>query len=231
MSAPNPVYGAKKVCELVEKRLPASYGFSPLWDIQVIAPSKLGEVGTFQLNTMLQQALNPPEPNKPQIRCGSIFLRRGDKVMQNRNNYDIEVVRIDTGEVSAGVFNGDIGIIEEIDRKLGFMRVYFEDKIAQYPLEDLFQLDLAYAITVHKSQGSEFEAVILPLLPSHKNLYYRNLFYTAVTRAKQMLILIGREETVTSMVNNDKKSRRFSNLARLLQQELPDRWEEVKPCD
>lgn len=208
---------AKTVCDLCSYRLPGSYGFDPLWDIQVIAPSKIGEVGTMELNRLLQESLNPPAKNKGEVTFGAVCFRKGDKVMQNRNNYDIQIVRTDTGEVSQGVFNGDIGVIESVDRGSEILTVRFEDKIADYAKEQLFQLELAYAITVHKSQGSEFEAVILPLLPGHRNLYYRNLFYTAVTRARKLLIILGREETVTKMVNNDRKSRRFSNLRRLLQ--------------
>jgi len=217
LSSADSATNAKTVCDLCDFRLPARYGFDALRDIQVIAPSKMGEVGTYELNRLLQERLNPPEKEKGELHFGSALFRKGDKVMQNRNNYDLEIVRLDTGELSQGVFNGDIGIIERVDASSGRMTVRFEDKQADYTTEELFQLDLAYAITVHKSQGSEFDAVILPLLRGHRNLYYRNLLYTAVTRARKMLIVIGREITVTDMVQNDKKNRRFSNLTRMLQ--------------
>ena len=217
LTSEDPSKTAKTVCDLCSYRLPNTYGFDPMQNIQVIAPSKNGEVGTYEMNRLLQETLNPPRKGCAQLRFGSFVFRKGDKVMQNRNNYDIEVIRTDTGEVSQGVYNGDIGVIEAADQSA--IRVRFEDKTAEYTADQLFQLELAYAITVHKSQGSEFDAVILPLMNGHRNLYYRNLLYTAVTRAKKLLIILGRQNTVCAMVNNNIKSRRFSNLARIIRRE------------
>lgn len=135
--------------------------------------------------------------------------------MQTRNNYDITWSR-ETGEEGTGVFNGDIGLITKIDKTSDCFYVQYEDRIAFYQLDLASELEHAYAITVHKSQGSEFEAVIIPLADSHPKLYYRNLLYTAVTRAKKLLILLGRPETIAAMVQNNRKTLRYSNLKALL---------------
>lgn len=202
---------AKAVCQLCEKRLPKAYGFSPLWDIQVLCPGKRGEAGTWNLNIELQKLLNPPDGKKKEFRHGGHLFREGDKVMQTRNDYDMTWSK-DDGEIGRGVFNGDIGIIEKMDPIGRMMAIRFDDRVAEYPFDSANELDHAYAVTVHKSQGSEFEAVIIPLYEANSRLYYRNLLYTAVTRAKKLLIIVGSARAVMTMVDNNRKSGRFTNL-------------------
>lgn len=143
------------------------------------------------------------------------ILRVGDKVMHTRNNYDIGWTR-DDGEIGSGVFNGDIGILEDIDIRQDILSVRYEDRVALYTRQDAQDLELAYAVTVHKSQGSEFEVVVMPVFRSIPQLSYRNLLYTAVTRAKSLLVLVGSRETIRQMVENNKKTRRFSGLRHFL---------------
>ena len=208
---------AGTVVDLCSYRLPDSYGFSPLWDIQVLAPTRLGELGTNTLNLRLQEALNPAQPQKPQIKFGPFTYRLGDKVMQTRNNYDILWDK--DGEKGTGIFNGDIGVITEIDRAEGAITIRFDDKTAYYTTDMLSEIELAYAITVHKSQGSEYDAVIIPLMNNHAKLYYRSLFYTAVTRAKKLVIILGQEQTVYHMVENNKISGRYTCLKGFIREE------------
>ena len=207
------------IADLCELRLPKAYGFSPWTDIQVIAPGHGGELGTRALNALLQERLNPPRADKAQVQAGFLTFRVGDKVMQIRNNYDI-ITELDSGEQLSGIFNGDIGVIETIDPTSGQMTIRFDDRVAVYNFDMLTDLELAYAITVHKSQGSEFEAVILPLMDIRSRLYYRNLLYTGVTRAKRLLILIGREETIRQTVANVRRSLRYSHLKAFLCEEV-----------
>ncbi len=204
--------------DLISRRLPKAYGFSPKWDIQVLSPTRKSELGTMELNRCLQQSLNPPEKGKNEFKFGGYIFREGDKVMQIRNNYDIVWDKED-GENGLGIFNGDIGEILQIDKSSRMMLLRFDDKQAEYSFDMANELELGYAITVHKSQGSEFEAVIIPLLHATRNLYYRNLLYTAVTRAKRLLILIGDENSVFYMVDNNKKMMRYTNLAQFLSEE------------
>ncbi len=206
---------ARTVCDLCVRRLPNAYGYDPFGQIQVLAPSRVGELGTNHLNQLLQEALNPSGEGKPEVRFESKLFRQGDKVMQIRNNYDIEWVDA-KGEVGLGMFNGDIGIIQKVDRGAGTVTILFDDRTAEYAREMLGELELAYAVTVHKSQGSEFDAVVLPLMNAHEKLYYRNLLYTAVTRAKKLLILLGKEYTVRAMVENNRKTLRYTHLAYFL---------------
>ncbi|WMJ83423.1 SF1B family DNA helicase RecD2 [Oscillospiraceae bacterium LTW-04] len=210
---------AYTVADLCARRLPKAYDYSPVRDIQVIAPTKQGAAGTVELNRMLQEALNPPDKSKCEHKAGNFLLREGDKVMQTRNNYDIEWQRPD-GEQGLGVFNGDIGTVEMIDRPTRSVIIAFEDRRAEYAFDMLNELDLAYAITVHKSQGNEFDVVIIPLLGRHKKLHYRNLLYTAVTRAKKLLILVGHADTVATMVENNRKTLRYTNLAPRIRYQL-----------
>ncbi|WP_040195610.1 ATP-dependent RecD-like DNA helicase [Candidatus Soleaferrea massiliensis] len=211
-------YSAQTVVDLCRRRLPERYGFSPLWDIQVLCPSRIGALGTGELNGQLQEALNPKTPEKRQVkRMGSTF-REGDKVMQIRNNYDI-VWHKEDGEYGTGVFNGDIGVIELIDRPSASMLIRYDDRTAEYSFDMLGEIELAYAITVHKSQGSEFDAVIIPLMWHKSRLHFRNLLYTAVTRAKKMLIILGDASTVQAFVENDRKTLRYTNLKTLIRME------------
>ncbi len=201
--------------DLCARRLPASYQFSPMWDIQVLCPTRVGAVGTAELNRVLQEALNPPSPGKKEFTMGTSVLREGDKVMQIRNNYDILWER-PNGEDGMGIFNGDIGVIEMINKPSSSMLIRFDDRTAEYSFDMAKELELAYAITVHKSQGNEYDAVILPLMEGRSRMYYRSLLYTAVTRAKKLLIIVGSERAVYQMVDNHKKTRRYTNLVYFL---------------
>lgn len=206
---------AATAADLCARRLPNSYGFSPMWDIQVLAPTRVGALGTVELNRVLQRALNPPAPTKKEYSSGLTLFREGDKVMQIRNNYDLIWER-DNGEEGMGVFNGDIGVIEMINKPSASILVRYDDHIAEYAFEMANELELAYAVTVHKSQGNEYDAVILPLGDGRSRMYYRNVLYTAVTRAKKLLIIVGSRGAVQYMVENHKKTRRYTNLVYLL---------------
>ncbi|MBP1555484.1 MAG: AAA family ATPase, partial [Oscillospiraceae bacterium] len=203
------------ITDLVYRRLPKSYGLDPLDDIQVITPSRLGLSGTGTLNDSLRDRLNPATENKREIKVGSLTVREGDKVMQTRNNYDIEWTK-DDGEEGVGVFNGDIGIVDRVDVREGIISIRFDDRVARYDLDQARQLEEAYAITVHKSQGSEFPAVILAVGDTPRKLCYRNLLYTAVTRARSLLIIAGNEDLISLMVNNDRKMFRYTGLMYML---------------
>ncbi len=203
------------VAELCSRRLPASFGYSPFWDIQVITPSRKGRVGTQILNKILQEQLNPPSPDKNEMTRQGLTFREGDKVMQIKNNYDI-TWRRDDGQTGMGVYNGDIGIIELINKPSRTVIVRFENRIVEYDADMTGELELAYALTVHKSQGSEFEAVIIPLLERNSRLNYRNLLYTATTRAKKLLIVIGDSCVISEMVANNKRMLRYSGLCDML---------------
>lgn len=208
---------ARTVADLCVRRLPKAYQFSPMWDIQVITPTRVGALGTMELNKVLQATLNPPGEKKKEFKLGNVTFREGDKVMQVRNNYDLIWTK-ESGEEGMGVFNGDIGVIDLINRPSSSMLVRYEDRNVEYAFDTASELELAYAVTVHKSQGNEFEAVILPIPESKGRLYYRNLLYTAVTRAKRLLVVIGSEGTVKYMVDNHKKTRRYTNLEYLLKE-------------
>ena len=206
------------ILELCTTRLPKAYGYSPIDSIQVLCPSKKGELGTAELNLKLQEALNPKANSKDEATVGGKTFRVGDKVMQTKNNYDIRWER-DDGETGEGVFNGDIGVILSIDRKNKLFRIRFFDKIAALSYENASELEFAYAVTVHKSQGNEFDCVIIPVFPGPSRLYYRNLLYTAVTRAKERLILVGNPYTVEMMVNNNRQTKRYSGLRYFLKRD------------
>lgn len=214
------------VCDLVTVRLPRSYGFDPVRDIQVLCPTKLGPTGTQSLNTELQALLNPAEKGKPELQSASRVFRVGDKVMQVRNNYEIIWQRIG-GEQGVGAYNGDIGIVESINMRDRSMVVRMDDRRLVYPAENLNELEIAYAITVHKSQGSEFPAVILPVAQVPARLCYRNLFYTGVTRARKLCIVAGRRDVVNLMMSNIRQNLRYSCLAYLMQEALPPKQEEL----
>ena len=206
------------VVDLCCRRLPKSYGYDPIEDIQVIAPTRVGAVGTNNLNEALQRELNPPSPEKDEVKIAGRTFRTGDKVMQIKNNYDILWSR-ENGEDGMGVYNGDIGVIKMIDRPSKTILIRFDDREAAYLFDMADQIELAYAVTVHKSQGSEFPAVILPVMRYRRNMHYRNLLYTAVTRAKNQLILLGTEQSVAYMVENDRKTIRYTNLLEMLKGE------------
>lgn len=203
------------ILDLCEKRLPDAYGFNPLTDIQVLCPSRKAESGTVNLNNLLQATLNPRKNNQPQLSYKDVYFRVGDKVMQIKNNYDLQWRR-DNGEEGFGVFNGDVGYITLIDIKGGFINVKFDDRTVTYFVDNIGELELAYAVTVHKSQGSEFDCVIVPLIDTPSQLLYRNLLYTAVTRAKKLLIVVGSENIYNKMAQNDKKTLRYTMLKEFL---------------
>lgn len=209
-----PISACRKIVDLATRRLPAAYSMDPVSDLQVLCPSKIGETGSQNINIMLQKQLNPPERGKNEIVSRGYILREGDKVMQIKNNYDIPWFKSDDNGM--GVFNGDIGILTRIDRAADIINVKFDDREAMYSVENVGELELAYAMTVHKSQGSEFDGVIIPVVATPQKLAYRNLFYTAVTRAKKLIVLVGTESNVRAMVENDKKSRRYSALLHFL---------------
>ncbi len=209
---PNDEETASTIVSLCAKRLPKTYGISAFNGIQIITPSKKGMNGTELLNNSLQAALNPPDMTKREKRVRDIIFREGDKVMQIKNDYDIEWTRTGGGE-GVGIFNGDIGIIEEINMSAENIKVLFDDRRAVYDFSMLDELELAYAITVHKSQGSEYPIVIIPLYRYSQRLLTRNLLYTALTRAQKMVILVGDEEVSKRMIENNRRTKRYTGLS------------------
>ncbi|MFR1624081.1 MAG: ATP-dependent RecD-like DNA helicase [[Eubacterium] siraeum] len=209
---------AELVIQLAKQRLPDTYGFSPIDDIQVLCPTKMGMAGTKELNKQLQSALNPPSQNKAELKFFDVIFRTGDKVMQTKNDYDVLWTK--NNEKGSGIINGDIGIIRSVDRFSQNVTIDFEGRVAIYTSEMLRRLEHAYAITIHKSQGSEYDAVIIPITAFTHNLLYRNLLYTGVTRAKKMIIVIGTKELVKTMVDNNRKMLRYSLLRPLLEKEM-----------
>ena len=199
------------ISDLCFKRLPDAYGFNPLKDVQVLCPGRNGELGTVELNRILQQRFNPQHQKRPEIKLNGVVFRQGDKIMQVKNNYNVEWTK-DDGTEGKGIFNGDVGMLEEIDKLHGFLKVRFDDRTADYSIDNADELEHAYAITVHKSQGSEFPAVIIPMYPMAPQLCYRNLLYTAVTRARSILIMVGHKQVAYQMVRNQKKTLRYSAL-------------------
>ena len=207
----------KLVCDLVSTRLPKAYGFDPVRDIQVLCPTKVGPTGSVELNRRLQDILNPPAKGKGQI--GTVesakILRLGDKVMQVKNDYDITFERAGA-EAGVGAYNGDLGIITAVDVDARSVTVQMDDKKYTYTADQLNELEPAYAVTVHKSQGSEFPAVILPVADVPARLCYRNLLYTGVTRARKLCVLTGTARTEQTMVENVRQNMRYSGLRYLL---------------
>ena len=218
---------AQTIVALVTQRLPKFLKYDPediaaqaVRNIQVLAPAKKGECGVIALNQMLQATLNPPAKNKPTLQYGENVFRLGDKVMQTKNDYQLEWRRLtSTGwEDGAGVFNGDVGFIVDVDAEEHCLTVRFdEDKEAVYASQQLENLDLAYCLSVHKSQGSEFPVVVMPVCGGPQMLLTRNLFYTALTRARSLVVLVGREEVVRLMVENDHVLMRYTTLTERLQ--------------
>ena len=198
------------VVELCKTRLPEKMGI-PVSDIQVLTPTRKGPAGTENLNRLLQEALNPPKPGQPEVRWGDRVYRPGDRVMQTRNDYDILWEKED-GTVGSGVFNGDVGHVQAIDPAGEWLAILYEDRKALYSLEMLSEIDLAYAQTVHKAQGSEYPCVVLCAMPSAPGLMVRGVLYTALTRARELLILVGDDAAVREMAANDRRARRYSGL-------------------
>ena len=206
----------KHMIQLIREKLPPYVNAGP-YDIQVLTPMRKGNLGVEVLNGILQQYLNPPDGKKKEHRLGERLFREGDKVMQIKNNYQIpwEVVSkygisVDSG---MGIFNGDMGIITKIDEASSLLEVeYDEHRRAEYSFSGLDEIELAYAVTIHKSQGSEYPAVLLPIMNGPKPLLNRNLLYTAVTRAKKCVTILGSRETLREMIQNEKQHRRYTSL-------------------
>jgi len=207
---------AQLIRDLCTTRLPKNMGI-PADQIQVLSPTRKGGVGTVSLNRMLQAALNPAAPDKKEHSFGEYIFREGDRVMQIRNNYDIIWKKTDGSAVGTGIFNGDVGTITAIDTGTESMTIVFDDREAAYDFTQLNELEPAYAMTVHKSQGSEYRCVILTAWNGSPYLLSRSILYTAITRARELLIIVGREETVAVMTENAKKNRRYSGLKLRLQ--------------
>lgn len=199
------------VCELCSRRLPEKMGI-PASEIQVLTPTRKGECGTYSLNLALQSVLNPPSEGKKEKKMGDFIFREGDRVMQIRNNYDILWKKTDGFGLGSGIFNGDIGIIEAIDPIEECVRIRFDDREAEYSFDMLTELEPAYAMTVHKSQGSEYRAVILAAHRGSPYLLTRGVLYTAVSRARELLICVGNEDVIETMVVNNRQLKRYSGL-------------------
>lgn len=215
----------QETINLVKEKMP-KYVNASSFDIQVLTPTKKGNLGVWQLNKDLQSALNPPSKEKPEHQFGDRIYRVGDKVMQIKNDYQLPWVSQKKGEMFAtdhgmGVFNGDIGQIESINSYTEIMTVRFDDdRVVDYPFKILDELELAYAVTIHKSQGSEYPAVIIPLLSGPRPLMNKNLIYTAITRAKNCVVIVGDENVFNEMCKNQSQTKRYSSLSdRILEQQ------------
>ena len=208
---------AQTVADLCKKRLPSKYGIDPISDVQVLTPIKKSACGVIALNKTLQETLNPPGYGLREQKFGDDIFREGDKVMQIKNNYDREWTQTAPGGhlvSGSGIFNGDCGLIREIDTVSRKITVSFDDdRISEYAFADISELNLAYALSVHKSQGCEFRFVIIPLPVGNMRIMTRNLFYTAVTRASEMVVVCGAEDTMAQMIANTDTKKRYSALA------------------
>ena len=219
-----PEAAAEAIVGLCAQRLPAFLRTdAPARDIQVLSPTKKAGAGVYQLNKMLQAALNPPGLRKPQIQYGETAFRLGDKVMHVKNNYQL-AWKTDGGAEGEGVFNGDVGFITKVDTEDRIVTVRYDDERAvEYDYQQLEELELAYCLSVHKSQGSEFPCVVMPVVGGPPRLLTRNLFYTALTRARKLVVLVGKEEAIAAMVHNNHIAARFTTLRQRLEEEMPGR--------
>lgn len=204
----NPEEAADLIVDIVQRRIPRRFGLDPLNEIQVLSPMYRGAVGVAHLNQRLQEALNPVAPNKPEYRLAGRLFRVGDKLMQIRNNYDKEV------------YNGDIGRLTHINITMREMTVVFDDRPVRYAFEESDELTHAFAISVHKSQGSEYPAVVVPIMTTHYVMLQRNLLYTAVTRARKLVVLVGTKRAIAIAVRNNRVHERHTALAQRLRQAL-----------
>ena len=204
------------IIQLIKERLPKYYGIDGLKDIQVLTPMKKGEVGINALNKYIQDSLNPKAPEKEEKQMGDELFRVGDKVMQIKNNYSTEWKKTVHGmivEEGEGVFNGDFGYIADIDDEDKILKVLFDDeKEVEYDFTNLDELKLAYSTTVHKSQGSEFPVIVMPISWGPPMLLTRNLLYTAITRARELVVLVGEQKHLQTMINNNRIAKRYSAL-------------------
>ena len=186
--------------KLVQQRIPERFGLDPIRDVQVLCPMNRGSLGVRELNTALQRALNPARPGEPSVEKFGWRFQSRDKVIQTENDYDKDV------------FNGDVGIVERVDPVEQQVAVRFDDRTVKYDFGELDEISLAYAVTIHKSQGSEFPAVVIPLAMQHYVLLQRNLIYTGITRAKRLLVLLGQKKALGIAVRNDRPQKRYSGL-------------------
>ncbi|MFA7573087.1 MAG: ATP-dependent RecD-like DNA helicase, partial [Lutispora sp.] len=209
----------EKIKELCKDRLPKYSGYNSCQGIQILSPMKKGICGVINLNKELQKVLNPPHFSKNERQFRDIIFRQGDKVMQIRNNYKMKWQSLsDPDYEGEGVFNGDMGIISGVDNEDQIIEVIYDgERIVKYEGTDLDELELSYAVTVHKSQGSEFPILVMPVTSGPPMLLTRNLLYTALTRAKQMVVLVGQERYIYSMIKNNYVTRRYSGLEYRLQ--------------
>jgi ADP-ribosylglycohydrolase len=191
-------------------RLPENMGI-PTEQIQVLTPTRKGVTGTVNLNRLLQEALNPRVPGKREILWGERVFREGDRIMQTRNDYDVIWTKED-GTIGTGMFNGDVGRIVQIDPSGEWLAIDFDGRVATYSVEMLNEVDLAYAQTVHKAQGSEYRCVVMAAMPAAQSLMVRGVLYTALTRAREMLVVVGDDAALRAMAENDRQQRRYSGL-------------------
>ncbi len=215
---PNPADGVRYISSLCNGRISKAYGFEA-FDIQVLSPTKKGIAGSVNINECIRDSLNPPSEDKKEYDFGFRLFREGDKVMQIRNNYDIRWTNVITTRLGNGVFNGDVGIITSIRKEFKTLTVMYDDRKVVYDFKDIAdELEHAYCITIHKSQGSEFPVVIIPMYDAPHMLINRNLLYTGVTRAKSLVILVGRESVIRTMVDNNREDKRYSGLEKRLRE-------------
>lgn len=208
--------GVRYIASLCSHKLPEAYGVRS-FDVQVLAPSKKGVAGVNNLNEVLRDALNPPAKDKKEHDFGFRLFREGDKVMQIRNNYDIRWEDTSTAKLGNGVFNGDVGVISSIRDDIKTITVMYDERKVVYEFKDISEeIELAYCVTIHKSQGSEFPVVVIPMYDAPHMLINRNLLYTGVTRAKSLVVLVGRESIVHQMVDNNREDKRYSGLCKRL---------------
>ena len=208
---------AYTVCQLCATRLPKAYGEAARSGLQVITPSRKGTCGTQSLNVLLQDRLNPKDNNKRELSYRAMIFREGDRVMQTKNNYDL-IWEKENGKEGNGIFNGDIGIIKTIEHSREFMRIMFDDREVKYDFTLLEELEHAYAITVHKSQGSEYPTVVIPIYQCPPMLQNRNLLYTALTRAKGICVFVGRKDILANMIENVRQVMRYSGLVAMIRE-------------
>jgi exodeoxyribonuclease V alpha subunit len=206
----DPQRAVSTLVELCQTRLPENMGV-PVEQIQVLTPTRKGPTGTENLNRLLQEALNPAKPERRELRWGERLFREGDRIMQIRNDYDVLWTRED-GTVGAGMFNGDVGRVLQIDPSGEWLVMDFDGRMATYSVEMLGEVDLAYAQTIHKAQGSEYPCVVLAAMPAAPSLMVRGVLYTALTRARELLVVVGDDAALRAMAENDRRQRRYSGL-------------------
>lgn len=211
-----PAENEEQTADLVRRIYRRALKTDRIEQVQILSPFRArGETSANSLNTAIQAEINPPDATKPELANGGRLFRLGDRVMVVKNDYDVELFDQDGKQSGNGVFNGEVGIVSGVDP--GALTICFDGRYANYPLESLDELELAYATTIHKSQGSEYDTVIIPMLPSHKILLTRNLFYTAITRAKQRIALVGMKTALYMAVRKDSTGKRNTLLGERIQ--------------